>query len=200
MIFLVRFQIIRLMLELSSNTIKALGIFGRLSKEQEKYFDSLELKYSNKPDPGLGYDIFRHLTLTFIHDATINDVREELDILKGLKRFLPLKLHAKKAFIKDEVTMPGAEHIAIEFGLEQTEEIVEFVRKRAGDKNTIATWYTKVVWFVPKGYQQQVIGELFEFKELIFTDFYLVSNKQNEGIPTQLSQGIECFSSIHGES
>ena len=167
------------MLELSSNTIKALGIFGRLSKEQEKYFDILETKYSKKPDPKLGYDIFRHLTLTFIHDATIRDVRDELDLLHDLKRFLPLKLSAKKAFVKDEVTMPGAEHIAIEFGLDQTKDIVSFVRDRVGS-NAVATPYTKVVWFVPKDYQQAVIDELSNLKELVFTDFYLISNKQND--------------------
>jgi hypothetical protein len=167
------------MLELASNTIKALGIFGRLSKEQEEYFDSLEQKYSKKPDSEV-YEIFRHLTLTFINDATISDVREELNLLHDLKRFLPFKLQAKKAFVKDEVTMPGAEHIAIEFGLEQTKELVEFIKSRAGEKNTIATPYTKVVWFVPKDNQQAVIDELSDFKEMIFTDFYLVSNKQND--------------------
>lgn len=167
------------MLELSSNTIKVLGIFGRLSKEQEEYFDGLEQKYSKKPDPSLGYDVFRHLTLTFIPDASISDVREELDLLHDLQRFLPLKLRVKKAFVKDEVTMPGTEHIAIEFGLEQTKELVEFVKSKAGE-NTVATWYTKVVWFVSKDHQQAVIDELSSFKELVFTDFYLVSNKQDD--------------------
>ncbi len=164
----------------TSNTINALGIFGRLSREQEKYFDFLEKKYSKKPDPSLSYDIFRHLTLTFIHDATITDLREELDLLCDLKKFLPVKLKAIKPFVKDEVTMPGAEHIAIEFGLEQTKKLVEFIRKRAGDKNTIATWYTKVVWFVPKENQQAVMDELSNSNELTFTDFYLVANKQND--------------------
>ena len=167
------------MLELSSNTIKALGIFGRLSKDLEAYFDSLEAKYSRKPDDSLGYDVFRHLTLTFIHNATVSDIREELDLLYDLKRFLPVRLQAKRVFVKDEVTMPGAEHIAIEFGLEQTSELVEFVRKRVGN-NTVATPYTKVVWFVPKENQQKVIDELTDFKELVFDDFYLVSNKQND--------------------
>lgn len=167
------------MLELSSNTIKALGIFGRLSKELEEYFDSLEEKYSSKPDDSLAYDVFRHLTLTFIHNATVSDIRNELDLLHDLKRFLPVRLKCKNVFVKDEVTMPGAEHIAIEFGLEQTNELVEFVRKKAGD-NTVATPYTKVVWFVPEKNQQNVIDELSEFKELVFEDFYLVSNKQND--------------------
>lgn len=167
------------MLELSSNTIKALGIFGRLSLDQEAYFDSLEKKYSKKPDSSKGYDVFRHLTLTFIHDATISDVREQLDLLHDLKQFLPVKLKINKAFVKDEVTMPGAQHIAVEFGLEQTKELVSFVKNRAGD-NTVATPYTKVVWFVPKDNQQKVIDELSGLKELIFTDFYLVSNKQDE--------------------
>ena len=167
------------MLELASNTIKALGIFGRLSREQEKYFDALEAKYSKKPDSDV-YKIFRHLTLTFINNASVSDVREELDLLSDLRQFLPLKLRVKKAFVKDEVTMPGAEHIAIEFGLEQTKELVELVRSRAGSNNTVATPYTKVVWFVPKDHQQAVIDELSNFKELVFTDFYLVSNKQDD--------------------
>lgn len=167
------------MLELSSNTIKALGIFGRLSKEQEEFFDNLEKKYSKEPDSTSGYDVFRHLTLTFIHNASISDVQSQLDLLHDLKRFLPVILKAKKIFVKDEVTMPGAQHIAVEFGLEQTKELVEFVRSRAGD-NTVATPYTKVVWFVPKEHQQAVINELSDFKELIFADFYLVANKQDD--------------------
>ena len=48
------------------------------------------------------------------------DVRDELDLLCDLKKFLPVKLKSIKPFVKDEVTMPGVEHIAIEFGLEQT--------------------------------------------------------------------------------
>lgn len=167
------------MLELSSNTIKALGIFGRLSIEQEEFFNGLEKKYSKKPDSNIGYNVFRHLTLTFIHDAKIRDIKEELDLLYDLKRFLPVRLSAKKVFVKDEVTMSGAEHIAIEFGLEQTEELVAFVKSRVGD-NTVATPYTKVVWFVPKDHQQAVVDELSSFKELVFTDFYLVSNKQDD--------------------
>lgn len=167
------------MLELSSNTIKALGIFGRLSKEQEDFFDNLEKKYSKKPDSTSDYDVFRHLTLTFIREASISDVQSQLDLLHDLKRFLPVKLKAKKIFVMDEVTMPEAQHIAVEFGLEQTKELVEFVRKRASD-NTVATPYTKVVWFVPKENQQAVIDELTNFRELIFFDFYLMSNKQDD--------------------
>jgi len=167
------------MLEISSNTIKALGIFGRLSKEQEEYFDSLEKKYSQKPDSDKGYDVFRHLTLTFIQDASVHDIQSQLDLLHDLKRFLPVKLNVKRVFVKDEVNMPGVEHIALEFGIEQTKELVEFVRARLGD-NTVATPYTKVVWFVPKENQQAVLDELSEFKELVFTDFYLVSNKQDD--------------------
>ena len=169
--------LILFMLELSSNTIKALGIFGRLSPEQEAFFDALETKYSHKPSSG--YDVFRHLTLTFINDATVSDIRDQLQLLRDLKQFLPVKLQVKKVFVKDEVTMPGAEHIAAEFGLEQTKKLVEFVKSRAGD-NTVATPYTKVVWFVQRENQQTVIDELSTLKELVFTDFYLVSNKQDD--------------------
>lgn len=167
------------MLELASNTIKVVGIFGRLSKEQEEFFDALETKYSSKPDVSKGYDVFRHLTLTFIPNATIQDVRGELDLLQDLSQFLPVRLKVKKAFVKDEVSMPGAEHIAIEFGLEQTKELVAFVKNRVADY-AVATPYIKVVWFVTKNNQQAVIDKLSHFKELVFTDFYLVSNKQDE--------------------
>lgn len=165
------------MLELSSNTIKVLGIFGRLSPEQETYFDTLEAKYSKKPKPQ-GYDIFRHLTLTFLPDASVNSVHDQLKLLQELKPYLPLKLSVQEYFVKNEESMPGAEHIAIKFGLEQTKELVEFIRDRVGDA-AVATWYIKVVWFVPKNNQQVVIDELSAFKTLEFTDFYLVANKQN---------------------
>lgn len=167
------------MLELSSNTIKVLGIFGRLTREQEAFLDGLEEKYSQKPDQDKGYDVFRHLTLTFIPDATIGDVRSQLDLLKDLKQFLPLKIKIKKPFVKDEESMAGAEHIALEFELSETEEIVKFIKNRAGDR-TVATWYTKVVWFVPKENQQAVIDVLADFNEMVFDDFYLVSNKQSD--------------------
>lgn len=167
------------MLELSSNTIKVLGIFGRLSPEQEQFLDDIEQKYSNRPDPEAGYDIFRHLTLTFIPNATVTDVRQQLDLLHELKTFLPFKIKPLDFFVKDEESMEGAEHIAIEFGLDQTKELVQFVRDRTGD-TTVATHYIKVVWFVPKENQQKAIEELRKLEELNFSDFYLVSNKQDE--------------------
>lgn len=165
------------MLELSSNTIKVLGIFGRLSTDQEAYFNELEAKYSNKPK-GDDYDIFRHLTLTFIPNAEVGDVNSQLNILKELKQFLPLKIRIKRPFVKDEESLPGAEHIALEFKLTETDKIVSFIGKRCPD--VVATWYIKVVWFVPKENQKAVIDELSQLKELEFTDFYLVSNKQND--------------------
>lgn len=166
------------MLELSSNKIKVLGIFGRLSSEQELFFDELERKYSKKPLDD-SYDIFRHLTLTFIPGASVSDLKNQLNLLRDLRRFLPVKLRVNKCFIKDEESMLGAEHIAIDFGLEQTKELVDFAKASAGEF-AVATWYVKVVWFVPKENQQAVIDELATLKELVFDDFYLVSNKQDE--------------------
>ena len=61
-----------------------------------------------------------------------------------------------------------------DFPLNENKELVEFIRKRVGNENTVATWYTKVVWFVPKERQQAVIDELSDFKELVFTDFYFI--------------------------
>jgi len=166
------------MLELSSNTIKVLGIFGRLSTNQEAYFNELEAKYSDKPKSD-EYNIFRHLTLTFITNAQISDLSSQLDILKELKQFLPLKIRVKRPFVKDEESLPGAEHIALEFELTETQEIVGFIRERCAEAS-VATWYIKVVWFVPKENQKAVIDELSKLKEIEFSDFYLVSNKQND--------------------
>ena len=75
--------------------------------------------------------------------------------------------------------MPGAQHVAAEFSLEQTKELVEYVRVRVGE-HAVATWYIKLVWFVPKENQQATIDELKDLKTLEFTDFYLVANKQND--------------------
>lgn len=166
------------MLEISSNTIKVLGVFGRLSPKQEKYFDKLEQKYSRKPK-GDEYDIFRHLTMTFIPNASVGDIRQQLGLLKGLRSFLPLKIRIKNTFIKDEESLPGAQHIAIEFELSETKQLVDFVRQHSGE-NTVATWYIKVVWFVPEEHQEAVINQLSTLKELEFTDFYLVANKQDQ--------------------
>ena len=166
------------MLELSSNTIKVLGIFGRLSPEQEEFLDALENKYSKKPVQQ-DYDIFRHLTLTFAPDASVSAVNEQLKLLRDLKSYLPVRLNVGGVFVKDEESLPGAEHIAIEFGLEQTKELVKFIKDRVGAV-AVATWYIKVVWFVPKKNQQKVIDELSKLKTIEFTDFYLVTNKQND--------------------
>lgn len=166
------------MLELSSNTIKVLGIFGRLSPKLEEYFDGIESEFSTKPKGG-EYDIFRHLTLTFIPNATVQDARNQLDLLQDLKQFLPLKVRPSKAFVKDEESLPGANHIALEFDLGETSEVVDYIKRRVGD-NTVATWYIKVVWFVPDEHHDRVIQKLSGLDELEFTDFYLVSNKQDE--------------------
>jgi hypothetical protein len=167
------------MLELSSNNVKVLGIFGRLSSEQEAYFDELEKKYSSKPDKSLGYDIFRHLTLTFEPNAPVSSIRTHLNLLRDLKPYLPVKLNIEKVFVKDEESMEGAEHIAVEFGLGQTKQLVGFIKDKVGD-SSVVTWYTKVVWFVPKENQQKVIDKLSDLKTIEFTDFYLVANKQND--------------------
>ncbi len=178
------------MLELASNTIKVLGIFGRLSPTIEAYFDSLEAAYSQRLDVGLGYDIFRHHTLTFVRNATVADVQRQLDLLQELKQFLPYKLSVKKFFVKDEVTMPETQHIAAEFGLEQTKDLVDFIRSRVGNV-VVETPYIKSVWFVPKESQQKVIDELSDLKDLEFTDFYLVSNKQDDANTIYTSNRFE---------
>jgi hypothetical protein len=166
------------MLELTSNKIKVLGIFGRLTPDSEAYFDKIEDEFSKKPASD-DYDIFRHLTLTFIPNASVSDLKQQLDLLKSLKNFLPLKIDVSSATVKDEESLDGAQHIAFEFDLSQTKEIVDFIEQKVGGKS-VATWYIKVVWFVPKENQKAVIEILADLETLEFSDFYLVSNKQDE--------------------
>lgn len=167
------------MLELASNTVKALGIFGRLDPAQEKYFHDMEAKYSKKPASDMDLNLFCHLTLSLTRDAPVTAFPEHLDLLRDLKRFLPLKLKIKRAFVKDEVYVEGEQHIALEFDPLQTQEIVSLVEQRLGSAS-VKTHYTKVVWFVPKNNQARVIAELKNFDEMVFYDFFLVTNIQND--------------------
>lgn len=64
------------------------------------------------------------------------------------------------------------EHISIEFWLEQSKELVEFVKSRVGGIG-VATWYIKIVWFVPKERQKAIINELPGCK-VIFHSFLLL--------------------------
>ncbi len=92
---------------------------------------------------------------------------------------MTLKIRVKQTFVKDEESYPDAQHIAFEFDLSETKEIVDFVRQRCGD-SAIATWYIKTLWFVPKDHQKVALHLLSDIKELEFTNFHLVANKQDE--------------------
>lgn len=177
------------MLELSSNTIKVLGIFGRLSPEIEVWLDELENQYSQKPK-GDQYSIFRHLTLTFETEASPSDLKQQLELLRDLRKFLPLRIKPKKTFVKDEESMPGAEHVALEFDLSETKDLVDYVRARCGE-SAVATWYIKLVWFVPVEHQAVVMSRLSELQELEFTDFYLCANKQDDANTLFTSRGFD---------
>jgi len=55
----------------------------------------------------------------------------------------------------------------------------KFILERVGD-TVVETPYIKTIWFKPKENLQRVMEELLELKELEFSDFYLISNKQND--------------------
>jgi hypothetical protein len=156
-----------------SNTINALGIFGRLAPDEEKYFQGLEEKYSNFPDGGRSKDFFNHLTLVLNRDVPICEVSKYLDLLRELKHFLPLKIKISKVILIDE------EHLALSFDVNQTKKIRDLATK-CFPKGVIETHYTKVVWFVPDEKQEEVKKILKDIKEITFFDFKLVANKQND--------------------
>lgn len=156
-----------------SNTINALGIFGRLSPKDEKYFQELENKYSKFPNGEKSKDFFNHLSLVINNNLVVSEVANYIDLLKALKPYLPLKIRVKSVILIDE------RHLALSFDITQTKEIRELAAKFI-PKGIIETHYTKVVWDVPKENQEKVKKELEKIKEMIFYDFKLIANKQND--------------------
>ena len=160
-------------LSAKSNTINALGIFGRLTAEQEQAFARLEERYSKKLADDELNGFFPHLSVVIKRDVPVNEVASYLDLLGELKRFLPFRIPVSDVLIIED------KHLALSFAIEETEEI----RKVAGKfftEGVIPTFYIKVVWFVPKENQEAVKQELEKVKEIIFHDFILVANKQDD--------------------
>ena len=156
-----------------SNTINALGIFGRMSPKDEKYFQEIEKKYSKFPNNEKSKDFFNHLSLVINNNVIVNEISDYLDLLKVLKPFLPLKITISEIIIIDE------SHLALSFDINQTKEIRNLAMKYIPN-GIIETHYTKVVWSVPKENQEKVKKELEKIKEMTFFDFILIANKQND--------------------
>ena len=156
-----------------SNTINALGIFGRLEPSQEKYFKELQEKYSKIPENDESIGIFNHLSLIINNDVSVGEIPNYLDLLRELKPYLPFKIKTLDVIIKDE------KHLALSFETSQTQGIRALASKFVPE-GVVTTYYTKVVWYVPKENQEKVIKILKETKEMIFYDFILVANKQND--------------------
>jgi len=57
---------------------------------------------------------------------------------------------------------------------------LEPVQEKYFKQGIIETHYTKVVWFVPKENQEEASKELKKVKEMVFYDFILVANRQND--------------------
>jgi hypothetical protein len=157
----------------NSNTINALGIFGRLEPAQEELFHSLEAKYSKRPENDDANGIFSHLSLVINNNVTVGNISSYIDLLKELKLYLPLKIKTSDVIIKDE------KHLALSFDTTQTQQIRDLACKFF-QKGVVTTYYTKVVWFVPKEKQKEAIKELKNIKEMVFYDFILVANRQND--------------------
>lgn len=157
----------------SSNTINALGIFGRLEPSQEKYFKELSGKYSKYPKDDDSIGIFNHLSLVINKNVPVGQTQNYLDLLRELKPYLPFKIKTPGVIVKDE------KHIALSFDTVQTQAIRGLASKFVPE-GVVTTYYTKVVWFVPKENQEKVIEILRETKEMTFYDFKLVANRQDE--------------------
>ena len=157
----------------TSNTINALGIFGRHEPSQEKYFKNLSDKYSDYPKNDDVIGIFNHLSLVITKNTPVGEMPKYLDLLKELKPFLPFKIKVSDVIVKDE------KHLALSFDTKQTQQIRDLASKYIPE-GVVTTYYTKVVWFVPKAKQEEVTKILKEVKEMIVYDFILVANRQND--------------------
>ena len=156
-----------------SNTINALGIFGRLEPKQEKYFTELEKRFSKRPKDDDANGIFSHLSLVINKDVPVGEIPKYIDLLRELKPHLPFKIKTSDVIIKDE------KHLALSFDTSQTQRIRDLASKHFNE-GVIETYYTKVVWFVPRKNQEEAIKELIKVKEMVFYDFILVANRQND--------------------
>jgi len=157
----------------ASPTINALGIFGRLDPPQQKYFDSLEDKFSSFPQGDESIGIFNHLSLVIEKNVFVGKLQKYIDLLKELKSYLPFKINVSGVIIKDE------KHLALSFDIKQTEKIRE-IASRLIPEGVVTTYYTKVVWHVPKEKQAEVITILKEVKIMTFYDFVLCANREDE--------------------
>lgn len=157
----------------TSNTINALGIFGRLDPIQEKYFQEISDEYSQFPKGDDSVGIFNHLSLVINNSVPIGKVSDYLDLLKKLKQYLPLKIKTSDVIVIDD------KHVALSFDISQT-QVIRDLASRFFSEGIINTNYTKVVWSVSKENQAKVIEKLKEIKEMIFYDFKLVANRQDE--------------------
>ena len=86
---------------------------------------------------------------------------------------MPFKIQVSDVIVKDE------KHLALSFDTSQTQKIRNLASKFIPE-GIVTTYYTKVVWFVPKEDQKAVIKQLKSVKEMIFYDFILVANRQDD--------------------
>lgn len=156
-----------------SNTINALGIFGRMTSELEHYFGDLSKQFSQYPKDDDAISIFNHLSLVIGRDVLVGELSSYIDLLRDLKPHLPFKLKTNGVIVKDE------KHLALSFDTEQTKQIRDLAIKNF-PKFVVTTYYTKVVWYVPRKKQHKVKDALRTVKEMVFDDFILVANRQDD--------------------
>lgn len=157
----------------SSNTINALGIFGRHEPGQEYYFKKLSQKYSKYPENDDSIKIFNHFSLVINNDVAVGKIPGYIDLLRELKPYLPFKIEVSDVIVQD------GKHLALSFDTSQTQEIRDLANKFIPE-GVVTTYYTKVVWFVPEEKQEEVIEILKDVKEMVVYDFILVANRQND--------------------
>jgi hypothetical protein len=132
----------------------------------------MENKYS-QISKGQKKDFFNHLSLLINRKVQSGELSKYIDLLRELKQELPLKIKIDKVLIVE------GQHLALSFDTQQTEKIRKIAKKYFND-GIVDAFYTKVVWYVPKNKQNEVTEVLKKTEELIFDDFVLCANKQND--------------------
>lgn len=153
-------------------TFNALGIFGRLSSEQEAYFLSLQRKYAPLNQASDAFGVFPHLTVVVGYKVPSSNLESYTEVLEKLTVCLPLTLDVTGVRVVDQ-------SIALSFDVDQTKQI----RKLAGSSlpdQVITTDYFTVVREAPKASHKELVRILSNIQSLTFTDFKLCADQVDD--------------------
>jgi hypothetical protein len=154
---------------MAAHTFNALGIFGRLSAEQEVYFLSLQAKYAPLSKTSEAFGVFPHLTVVAGFNVPDSGLEVYTEVLEKLTACIPLVFNIAGVQVIDQ-------NIALSFDIDQTQQARKLAASLPPDQ-VIATDYFTVVREVPKTSREELLGILSGIRSLTITDFKLCADR-----------------------